>query len=84
MSGTITVFDLAAGSVVRVLPHANPSRIAISTDGAWLAQWNFLLLGDHMALNSAAAAIMAHWLGAEWEEIEQALATFSVVSSGSE
>jgi WD40 repeat protein len=37
LSGTVTLYDLAAGRIINTLPHAAPSRVAVSADGAWLA-----------------------------------------------
>jgi UDP-N-acetylmuramate--alanine ligase len=51
-------------------------RIGVLRDGMWLGQWTNVMPGAHNALNSAAAAILAAYLGAEWEHIAAALATF--------
>ncbi|HRP62257.1 MAG TPA: cyanophycin synthetase, partial [Phycisphaerales bacterium] len=45
-------------------------------DGHWLAQWTISMPGEHNAMNSAAAAILAHWLGADWDDIAKALGSF--------
>jgi UDP-N-acetylmuramate--alanine ligase len=39
----------------------------------WLGHWTLHLPGAHNALNSAAAGILAHYLGAEWDAIGRAL-----------
>jgi UDP-N-acetylmuramate--alanine ligase len=51
-------------------------RVGVLQDGVWLAQWTNQMPGAHNALNSAAAGILAHYLGAEWEQISRALSTF--------
>lgn len=61
------VFDAAAG------------RLGLLEDGAWVVQWDTRLAGDHNALNAAAAAILARWLGADWDAIGAALASFEGV-----
>jgi UDP-N-acetylmuramate--alanine ligase len=45
-------------------------------DGLWLAQWTSRMPGAHNALNSSAAAIIASWFGADWEQIAAALDSF--------
>ncbi|MDZ4831353.1 MAG: UDP-N-acetylmuramate--L-alanine ligase [Phycisphaerae bacterium] len=72
----VFTFGFSPMAQFQVVFDQKAGRVGLLQDGAWLAQWNLALLGDHMALNSAAAAIMAHWLGAEWEEVSDALATF--------
>lgn len=41
-----------------------------------VAQWQSPLPGEHMAYNAAAAAIVAHRLGAGWDQIAQAVEQF--------
>jgi UDP-N-acetylmuramate--alanine ligase len=72
----VATFGFSPMADYQVVFDAKASRAGLLQDGIWLAQWNLAVHGDHMALNSAAAAIMAHWLGAEWEAIAAALATF--------
>lgn len=45
--------------------------------GEQVAAWASPLPGRHMAYNAAAAAVMAHRLGAGWREIEAGLAGFA-------
>ena len=54
-------------------------RLGLLQDGVWLAQWTPHLPGEHNALNAAAAAVLASWLGAEWDAIAHALSTFKGV-----
>lgn len=42
-----------------------------------LGRWTMPLPGEHNALNSAAAAILAAWMGAEWPAIGEAIASFA-------
>jgi UDP-N-acetylmuramate--alanine ligase len=72
----VATFGFSPQATYQVFFDARARRAGILQDGVWLAQWNLVQLGDHMALNSAAAAIMAHWLGAEWDAIGAALGTF--------
>jgi UDP-N-acetylmuramate--alanine ligase len=51
-------------------------RVGILQDGVWLTQWTNHMPGAHNALNSAAAAILAHYLGAEWDQIGPAIGSF--------
>jgi UDP-N-acetylmuramate--alanine ligase len=44
--------------------------------GKCVAKWASPLPGEHMAYNAAAAAVLAHRVGASWEAIAQAIATF--------
>ncbi len=43
-------------------------RVGILREGMWVVQWTTHIPGAHMALNTAAAVILAHQLGAEWED----------------
>lgn len=51
-------------------------RVGVLQDGIWLGQWTLQMPGAHNALNSAAAGIIAHYLGADWEKIAPALGSF--------
>jgi UDP-N-acetylmuramate--alanine ligase len=44
--------------------------------GHCVARWASPLPGEHMAYNAAAAAVLAHRVGAPWDGIAQAIATF--------
>jgi UDP-N-acetylmuramate--alanine ligase len=58
-------------------PRTGLSTVLVG--GTAVCSWTGQVPGDHMALNGAAAAIMAHWLGAEWRAIGEALGTFNGV-----
>ena len=77
--------DLATGRAIGAFcltepqagSEANNLRTrAVLRDGHWVAQWDATMPGVHNALNSAAAAIINHWLGADWDEIAEALGRF--------
>ena len=51
-------------------------RVGLLQDGIWLAQWTIQMPGAHNALNSSAAAILAHYVGGDWEHIGRALSSF--------
>jgi UDP-N-acetylmuramate--alanine ligase len=51
-------------------------RVGLLQDGIWLAQWTIQMPGAHNALNSSAAAILAHLVGGDWEQIGRALSSF--------
>lgn len=52
------------------------NRVYLHQSGKCVASWASPMPGDHMAYNSAAAAVTAHRLGAEWEAIGEAIAGF--------
>jgi UDP-N-acetylmuramate--alanine ligase len=60
----------------QVVYDAAVQRVGVLQDGIWLGQWTVQMPGAHNALNSSAAGILAHYLGAEWDQITPALATF--------
>ncbi len=72
----VATFGYSSQATYQVVFDAKAGRVGLLSDGVWLAQWDLAQHGDHMAMNSCAAAIIAHWLGAEWEDISAALATF--------
>ena len=51
-------------------------RVGVLQDGIWLGQWTLHMPGAHNALNSSAAAILAHYVGADWEAIAKAIGSF--------
>lgn len=51
-------------------------RVGILRDGLWVVQWTNMMPGAHNALNSAGAVILAHQLGAEWEDAAKAMNEF--------
>ncbi|MHC4774657.1 MAG: UDP-N-acetylmuramate--L-alanine ligase [Planctomycetota bacterium] len=67
-------FDPAASHQVSFEPGAR--RVTLSRGGRPAAQWTNAMPGEHNALNAAAAAILAHRLGAGWPQIASALGAF--------
>lgn len=72
----VATFGFSPLADYQVVFDAKAGRVGLLQEGSWLAQWTLPLFGDHMALNSAAAAVLASWLGADWDEISESLATF--------
>ena len=52
-------------------------RTGILEEGMWTVQWTNPMPGAHNALNAAAAVILAHQLGVEWDEAAEAMAAFT-------
>ena len=52
-------------------------EVSIERDGERLGAWTITMPGAHMAQNYAAAAILSHWLGADWTRIPAALQGFA-------
>jgi len=59
-------------------PDSSASKPTVSLDhaGRTVGQWTCSMPGEHMAYNAAAAAVTAHKLGADWQSICQAIASF--------
>jgi UDP-N-acetylmuramate--alanine ligase len=72
----VATFGFSPGADYQVFYDAAANRVGIMRDGYWVAQWTNRMPGSHNALNSAAAGIINHWLGADWEDIAQALSEF--------
>jgi UDP-N-acetylmuramate--alanine ligase len=72
----VATFGFSPTADYQVFFDAKASRVGILRDGHWVAQWDATMPGVHNALNSAAAAIINHWLGADWDEIAEALGRF--------
>ncbi|MHC4416395.1 MAG: UDP-N-acetylmuramate--L-alanine ligase [Planctomycetota bacterium] len=67
-------FNPAADYQVRFEPA--PRRVTVLRDGRRRADWTNVLPGEHNALNSAGAAILARYLGSDWARIATALGGF--------
>jgi len=72
----ISTFGFSPTATFQVFMDATTSRIGLLQDGHWMAQWTNTMPGEHNALNSALAAILAHRLGADWDAIAEALDSF--------
>lgn len=72
----IETFGYSPAADYQVITDQSVRRVGVLQEGHWLAQWTLSMPGEHNALNSAAAAILANWLGADWDDIANALSTF--------
>jgi UDP-N-acetylmuramate--alanine ligase len=72
----IETFGFHPEAHYQVVYDAAVQRVGVLQDGIWLGQWTIQMPGAHNALNSTAAGILAHYLGADWDEIAAALSTF--------
>ena len=79
LSCGVKTFGFSPAADFQVFFDATASRIGILDRGAFIAEWDSKLAGHHNALNAAAAGILAHWLGASWEGIADALEGFEGV-----
>jgi UDP-N-acetylmuramate--alanine ligase len=59
----------------RVYANGGP-KVRLTRDGEPVCEWTSPMPGEHMAYNAAVAAVTAHRLGATWEQIAEALASF--------
>ena len=72
----VSTFGYHPDADYQVVVDREVPRVGILRDGMWLVQWTNQMVGGHNALNAAAAVILAHQLGAEWEDAAEAMATF--------
>lgn len=77
LSCTVETFGYSPAADYQVVADPAARRVGLLDNGHWLAQWSLSMPGEHNAMNSAAAAILAHRLGAEWDDIAAALSTFA-------
>ncbi|MFM8873947.1 MAG: UDP-N-acetylmuramate--L-alanine ligase [Phycisphaerales bacterium] len=75
----VSTFGWAPSADYQVQYDMRSGQVTVLVAGQAMCGWTSLIPGDHMALNGAAAAIIAHWLGAEWRDIGEALGTFAGV-----
>lgn len=75
----VSTFGWAPSADYQVQYDMRSGQVTVLVAGQAMCGWTSLIPGDHMALNGAAAAIIAHWLGAEWREIGEALGAFAGV-----
>ncbi len=75
----VATFGFSPDADHQVFFDASARRIGILEHGAFVAEWTTRLAGHHNALNAAAAGILAHWLGADWDDVAAALADFEGV-----
>lgn len=67
-------FNPAADYVISYDPASR--EVSLRREETIIASWTLRVPGEHMAKNSAAAAILAHWCGAAWEDIGRAMSEF--------
>ncbi|MDY7108097.1 MAG: UDP-N-acetylmuramate--L-alanine ligase [Planctomycetota bacterium] len=73
----VRTFGFSPAADYQVFADAAVRRVGLLQHGIWLAQWTNTLPGEHNALNSAAAAILANMVGADWDDIGEALTGFA-------
>ncbi len=72
-------FSLKADYHINFQPET--CKVEVREQGLVVASWiNKTMPGEHNALNSAAAAILANTLGGEWDDIAEALGSFQGVA----
>ncbi len=67
-------FNPAADYVIQY--DIDSQTVTLQHEAQTVTSWSLRVHGEHMAKNSAAAAILAQWCGAEWNKIGQALSEF--------
>jgi UDP-N-acetylmuramate--alanine ligase len=75
----VATFGWSPSADFQVQYERRTGQTSVLVDGQPVCRWAGIVPGDHMALNAAAAAILAHWLGLDWAGIGQALGTFEGV-----
>ena len=71
-----TTFGFSPAADIQVVCDPRVHRVGLLQDGIWLTQWTNHLPGEHNAMNAAAAALLAHHVGAEWSQISAAMDGF--------
>ena len=72
----VATFGFSPEADYQVVYDATANRVGVLWKGYTLATWTNRMPGSHNALNSAAAAIINSWLGADWDDIAIALEKF--------
>lgn len=72
----VSTFGWAPSADFHVQYDPRTGQSTVLVGGNAVCSWSSQIPGDHMALNGAAAAIIAHWLGCEWRAIGEALGGF--------
>lgn len=75
----VKTFGFAPSADHQVVHDGVAGRVGLLENGAFVVGWDTKLAGDHNALNAGAAAVLAHWLGADWDSIGSALESFEGV-----
>ncbi len=72
----VATFGFSPEADYQVVYDQQVHRVGVLWRGHWIAQWTNQMPGPHNALNSAAAGIINNWLGADWDDITEALSGF--------
>jgi UDP-N-acetylmuramate--alanine ligase len=72
----VETFDFNPSADHRVGFEPDSRQVSVSQQGRTVARWTNAMPGQHNALNAAAAAVLAHGVGAGWPQIATALGTF--------
>ena len=75
----VETFGTSSDADFQVVFEACSRRVAVVRRGDALAEWTNVMAGEHNALNAAAAAVLAHIVGASWPAIAAALNDFQGV-----
>jgi UDP-N-acetylmuramate--alanine ligase len=76
---TVETFGFHPEATYQVVYDPAVQRVGLLNNGLWLTQWTNPLPGAHNALNAAAAVILAHMQGVDWELAAQTMAGFQGV-----
>jgi len=76
LSCHVSTFGFNPEADYQVAWDAAARRAGILRDGMWVTQWTNSMPGAHNALNAAAAVILAHQLGTEWDAAADAASRF--------
>ena len=72
----VATFGFHPEADYQVAWDAAAKRAGILREGMWVTQWTNTMPGAHNALNAAAAVILSHQLGTEWEQAADAATRF--------
>lgn len=75
----VSTFGWGPSADFQVQFDKRTAQTSVLVDGQSVCTWANQVPGEHMALNAAAAAILAHWLGLDWPGIAAALGAFAGV-----
>jgi UDP-N-acetylmuramate--alanine ligase len=75
----VSTFGWAPSADYQVQYDPRTGVASVLVGGQAVCTWTGMVPGEHMALNGAAAAILAHWMGAEWRDIGESLGRFAGV-----
>jgi len=75
----VSTFGFNPAADYHVLYEQLYNRVSVVHEDRELGRWTLPMAGEHNALNTAAAAILASWCGADWAGIGPAIASFQGV-----